>query len=293
VFDENRLKNAIWAEEVAEMSRLVIILVLVGLCVNTAAALSGSGTEADPWRIKSLADFNDFASDPNYWSGFTRLETDVNLAGLIYSTAVIAPDIDNSDFVFDGTAFTGVFDGNNHKIANLTVDDGGTGNDYPGLLGCINDGEVKNLGLEGGSVSGEKYVGGLVGDNYYDASVSDCCSTRDVSSVNFVGGLLGVNLGIVSNCFWDTDTQRHGVTESIGYNVGTVTNVAGLPTAQMQTRDTFTDAGWDFVEIWSINEGATYPVLRQEIRSDLNGDGGVNFADFAIFADHWLEGKDN
>jgi hypothetical protein len=59
----------------------------------------------------------------------------------------------------------------------------------------------------------------------------------------------------------------------------------------MQTRSTFTDAGWDFVEIWLINEGATYPVLRQEIRSDLNGDGGVDLLDFAIFADHWLEGK--
>ena len=59
----------------------------------------------------------------------------------------------------------------------------------------------------------------------------------------------------------------------------------------MQTRSTFTEAGWDFVDIWLINEGATYPVLRQEIRSDLNGTGRVNLLDFAIFADHWLEGK--
>jgi hypothetical protein len=61
----------------------------------------------------------------------------------------------------------------------------------------------------------------------------------------------------------------------------------------MQTKSIFTDAEWDFVEIWLINNGATYPVLRQEIRSDLNGDGGVDFVDFAIFADHWLEGTGN
>jgi len=66
----------------------------------------------------------------------------------------------------------------------------------------------------------------------------------------------------------------------------------GLPTTQMQTKSTFTDAGWDFVEIWLINEGATYPVLRQEIRCDLNGDGVVNLLDFAIFAGHWLQGAD-
>jgi hypothetical protein len=62
----------------------------------------------------------------------------------------------------------------------------------------------------------------------------------------------------------------------------------GKTTAQMNTKSTFTSAGWDFVEIWLINEGATYPVLRREIRSDLNCDGGVDLKDFAIFADHWL-----
>jgi hypothetical protein len=60
----------------------------------------------------------------------------------------------------------------------------------------------------------------------------------------------------------------------------------------MQTRSTFTDVGWDLVEIWLINDGATYPVLRQEIRSDLNGDGSVDMLDFAVFANRWLEGKD-
>jgi hypothetical protein len=98
----------------------------------------------------------------------------------------------------------------------------------------------------------------------------------------------------LSNCFWDIDTQTHGVIESIGYNDwGTITNVAGLPTEEMQTKNTFAFAGWDLVGIWLINEGATYPVLRQEIRSDLNGDGGVDLLDFAIFAGHWLEGTGN
>ena len=100
---------------------------------------------------------------------------------------------------------------------------------------------------------------------------------------------MGRNYDIVSNCFWDTDTQTHGVTESIGSNEGDVDNVEGLTTTQMQTKRTFTDADWDFVDIWLINEGATYPVLRQEIRSDLNSDGSVNLLDFAFFAYHWLE----
>ncbi|MGB2806317.1 MAG: hypothetical protein WBC22_01145, partial [Sedimentisphaerales bacterium] len=98
---------------------VICCLVIVGLCVNTALALDGSGTEEDPWRIESLEDFNNFAADANYWAGFTRLETDVNLAGMVYERAVIAPDVNDASW-FQGTPFTGVFDGNNHKITNLT-----------------------------------------------------------------------------------------------------------------------------------------------------------------------------
>jgi len=87
------------------MWRIVVVFVIVGVCVNTAAALPGLGTQQDPWRIESLAHFDEFAADANYWAGYTRLETDVNLAGRTYLTAVIAPDIDNSnEGEFDGTA---------------------------------------------------------------------------------------------------------------------------------------------------------------------------------------------
>jgi hypothetical protein len=171
---------------------IICYLVTVVLCVHTAAALPGSGTQQDPWRIESLADFDEFAADPNYWSGFTRLETDVNLAGRTYTKAVIAPDVNNSNSdIFDGTAFTGVFDGNDHKIINLTIDDGGAGNDSLGLFGCIDGGEVRNLGIEGASVSGDDCVGVLMGAN--GGSVLNCYSTGDVNGVSCVGGLVGLN----------------------------------------------------------------------------------------------------
>jgi len=63
----------------SNLSGKITILVIVFLCVNTTLALDGSGTEQDPWRIKSLDDFNDFAADAHYWDDCTRLETDVNL----------------------------------------------------------------------------------------------------------------------------------------------------------------------------------------------------------------------
>ena len=367
-----------------------------GLCVNTALALSGSGTQEDPWLIQSLEDFNDFAADANYWDDYTRLETDVNLAGMVYERAVIGDRYYDDGYI--GTAFSGVFDGNDHKILNLTIDDGGAGNNSVGLFGDIeSDGQVRNLGLEGGSVSGGRRVGSLVGmieeygivsncystgdvngggivggligfmygsrasncystgdvsgtgdhigglvgyaagivSNCYSTgnvsgdyevgglmggneniSISNCYSTGDVNGDGIVGGLMGKNLGLVSNCystgdvqgagvenvgglvgyhyspgisycFWDTDTQTHGVTESIGGGSGVVTNVLGLPTFLLHQQSTFTD--WDFIYVWNIGENQTYPYLRVYLPSDINKDRIVNFLDLSITANKWME----
>jgi len=414
------------------MWRMVFVLVLMGLCVHTAAALPGSGTQQDPWRIESLADFDEFAADPNYWAGFTRLETDVNLAGRTYSTAIIAPDVYNSNWVFDGKAFAGIFDGNDHKIINLTIDDDGAGNDFLGLFGCIYQGEVRNLGLvcvcvsgdwyvaglvgwnygsvlncystgdvsgtgvnvgglvgysigsisncystgsvsgykvgglvgsNGGSISncystgdisgdgevgglvgynargsisncystrdvtGNEAVGGLVGGNFWDGSVSNCYSTGSVSGEDWVGGMVGHNGytawtlepgyisnsystgsvegasdvgglvgynegGTISSSFWDVQTS--GEPNMCGSQSGVATGCdpnCGKTTAEMKIKSTFTSAGWDFIEIWGIGEHQTYPYLRFAPAGDLNYDKKVDLFDFAIFADHWLEGK--
>lgn len=215
------------------MNRRILIVVgmIVGLAVGNAHALEGAGTEGDPWLIQSLEDFNDFAGDPNYWDGYARLEKDVNLAGMVYDRAVIG------DYHYDdgwvGTPFTGVFDGNDHKIIGLTIDDGGVGNDYIGLFGIVRDpnAEIKNLGLihpnvdmagdswsvgslvrgndyatitncyvDGGSVVGNWYVGGLVGENWNH--ISNCYSTSSVSGELNVGGLVGYNASVtITNCY--------------------------------------------------------------------------------------------
>ena len=131
------------------MTRYLIIVALALKIVGSAWGLTGSGTEEDPWLIQSLADFDEFASDPNYWDDYTRLETDVNVAGRVYERAVIAWDVNDATNWFEGTYFTGVFDGNDHKILNLTIDDGGAGNNYLGLFGCISEGKVRIMNEDG------------------------------------------------------------------------------------------------------------------------------------------------
>ena len=85
---------------------------------------------------------------------------------------------------------------------------------------------------------------------------------------------------LVTVSFWDKDTS--GQMTSAGGE--------GKTTAEMQTESTFTDAGWDFIEIWDIGENQTYPFLRTHLAGDINHDDIVNFYDLAIIAGHWLQG---
>jgi hypothetical protein len=124
-----------------------------------------------------------------------------------------------------------------------------------GLVGLNYYGTISNS-YATGSVSGgfgwDNRVGGLVGANR--GTVFNSYSTGKVNGSKSVGGLVGYKPeGTVSNSFWDIKTS--GQTTSAG---GT-----GKTTAQMKTKTTFTDAGWDFVNIWDIYSGfnSGYPFL--------------------------------
>jgi len=63
---------------------------------------------------------------------------------LPFDQAVIAWDAEPNDPNFQGTLFSGSFDGNDHQISNMTV----TGESYLGLFGMVgSQGEISNLGI--------------------------------------------------------------------------------------------------------------------------------------------------
>jgi len=122
-----------------------------------------------------------------------------------------------------------------------------------------------------GAVSGDDYVGGLVGDNGirgkpgggpkavpFPGTVSRCYSTGRVVANEGTGGLVGRHLcGEIIASFWDIEAS------------GQVTSAGGIgkTTAEMQKAGTFLAAGWDFVDeaangredIWWILKGRDYP----------------------------------
>ena len=123
--------------------------------------------------------------------------------------------------------FTATFEGNNYTISNLYIDRSSTGN--VGLFRTLGTGgNVRNLGIEGGSVSGNNRVGGLVGWNE-GGTISDCHATVHVTaSQNDVGGLVGVNNGgTITNSHATGNVTGSGLTVGglVGWNEGgTITN---------------------------------------------------------------------
>lgn len=113
--------------------------------------------------------------------GLKKLSELSNTSGV---TIVLANDIDMSGVTgWEGIKnFQGTFDGNGHKITNLT----GTN----GLFASTSGATIKNVGLENVNINGSSYVGGLIG-NATNTNISNCYTTGSINGTSDVGGLVG------------------------------------------------------------------------------------------------------
>ena len=125
----------------------------------------------EPSLIYTAEDLNALAARPNEWDKHFKLMADIDLSGYTYDRAVIAPDVDDISWDFEGTPFTGVFDGGGHAVLNLTI----TGKSYLGLFGRVGPGgQVKGLGVEKVNITGSyQAIGGIVADCFWDTQTSD------------------------------------------------------------------------------------------------------------------------
>ncbi len=192
----------------------------------------GSGTSANPWQIETAAELDNvrkYLGDQNS-NKFFELINDIDLTDYLSSGGDGYNNGEGwvpigGESQFDGSPFTGHFNGGGHTISGLYSDSGGN---YTGLFGVTSGAAIQNLqlanidltgntvgGLAGysfnssltgccvtGTVNGESPSGGLVGI-LYGGSVSDCYAIVDVSAVNSPGGLAGglSNGGTINNCY--------------------------------------------------------------------------------------------
>jgi len=222
------------------MKKIKLLVVgLLALVFTSSSAFGysgGSGTEADPYLLASKVDLLELGSTTNDYSKHFKMISDIDLSGTNFTVAVIASDTNSASSYFQGTEFTGVFDGNSNNVLNLSIS-GGLTNDYIGLFGCIGQGgEVKNLGIVDCNVSSDYWVGGLCGWN--NGIISFCYSTGAVNGNRGVGGLCGSTDGTIYSCY-STGTvsgdlgvgglcgENSDGTISSCYSTGTVSGNAG------------------------------------------------------------------
>ena len=180
-----------------------------------------------------------------------------------YSTSRVSGTNDVGGLVGDNSGYATI--SNSYATGNV-IGINGVGGLVGGNGGYIIDSYAT------GSVRGTNDIGGLIGNSY--GYITNSYAIGNVSGTNNVGGLIG-NLminsdyvsNIISNSFWNTITT--GQANAIGFNAGgTVTNVVGKTTAELQQMATFSNLGWYIANtggsnaVWRIYEGQTTPLLR-------------------------------
>ena len=155
-------------------------------------SINGTGTEEDPFKIRTAQDLWDFAQLCNECTDFK----------IMYCATLLSDiDLENKLWIPIGTCnhgdhmYAGVFDGNGHTIKNLYShsDEGNTGN-IIGLFGYSEGwGVIKNLILENVNLKGTQ-VAPVVARLGYRSSLQNVGVVGDINieaSEGVSGGLVG------------------------------------------------------------------------------------------------------
>lgn len=215
----------------------------------------GTGTSGDPYQITTIEELNDVR---NHLGSYFKLMNDLD-----FDNPDDWDDYDtNRDTIVDptsgwlpigawGSPFTGNLDGNNKTITNLffnrSIFDAG-------LFGFVNECEINDLGLIGvqiegtssyvaslfgygsaivnncyakGNISGNGYVGGLIGYITSPSEINNCYVKATVTAIgNCAGGLMAHSFnGNVSNCFSESTVSGKQQTGGLfGSNAGTISH---------------------------------------------------------------------
>jgi hypothetical protein len=162
---------------------LIAPLLFAGLCASAWAQFAGgAGTAEEPYRVATAAQLDQVRS---YLGAHFRQTADIDLGVEPYGRGEGWVPIGSP---VAGLEFTGNYDGAGHVIRDLTVHRPGQG--YQGLFGYAVGASIANLWLENATVTGQRYVGGLIG--YADGGQLTAISVSGVvTGVADTGGLVG------------------------------------------------------------------------------------------------------
>jgi hypothetical protein len=158
-----------------------------GAAAADLSDLFGSGQPTDPYLLTDAEDLQSMAAD---LSAHYALANDIDAA----ETAAWNGGRGFAPVGAQFDPFTGSLDGRGYTITGLTIDRPRTG--YVGLFGRVYGGYVTDVHFEDARVVGGWAVGSLAGAAELSV-VADATATGSVTGDTWVGGLVGVNEGFV------------------------------------------------------------------------------------------------
>ncbi len=221
---------------------------LVGLNEGDISNSYASGEVTGYWLVGGLTGDNEGSIKDSYASGnVIGTENVGGLVGWNFSNGTI--NNSHASGKVTGAVEVGGLVGHNSGGISYSYASGEVngGSKVGGLIG-YNLQVVNNI-YASGKVTGNDEVGGLIGHN--TGSISNSYASGEVTGGSQTGGLVGSGTGGVENSYWDTEAS--GQDQSAGGE--------GKTTEQLKKRDTFAD-NWDLSEIWAMDEGGSYPILR-------------------------------
>ncbi len=176
--------------------------------------------------IATISDLESIGSGtPHLFAADTSVA--IETEGAMDSNYIMVMDIDLDGANFEPigygpgtgyTLFTGIFDGNNHKIYNGEINY--PNDDYIGLFAHADaPAEIKNLGIENVTITGRRIIGGLVG-RINGVNITNCYTTGLITGPGFdgalsMGGLVGTT-GFTPNIIVDS----YSTSDIIGGDAG-------------------------------------------------------------------------
>lgn len=236
---------------------LLLISILALSFVQIYAYSGGSGTSGDPWQIADTDDLIELSNTPADWEDyfvqtanivFDSDETNVDWDGDGSATWDTEDQLGFSPIGNSSTNFTGEYDGGGFYVANLYIDR--PSESYVGLFGFVDGAYIVNFGVSGINITGDGYVGAIVGlcrTGTTATAFKDCYSSGSVVGVSNVGGFVAVNSlnSIIESCYSVCDvTGGSNVGGFAGrnyanatlqncYSIGDVTRSAGYFTTTL------------------------------------------------------------
>lgn len=224
----------------------LLLIINTGLKAETLAQMPIGWVDGSGGEISNLAELRWLSETQTAWDEVWTVTKDIDASETAtWNAGEGFSPIGNNAVI----QYSGIFEGNNHIISNLTINRPTL--EHCGFFGFVNgnNASISDLMLSNCNITGKAIVGGiagkikakalvincsvsgkvtsveshagmLVGYNWAESKIYNCHSSGTVKGTAFLGGLVGYNdnLSIIKNCYSTANVE--GTSSTLGGFVG-------------------------------------------------------------------------